>query len=68
MRYAIKIKRQAKRKLLTLPDKVRLRIVDAITQLGTDVDDPELDTKQLQASKWGSNRDTSLPGTQTFPR
>ncbi|MEA3467291.1 MAG: type II toxin-antitoxin system RelE/ParE family toxin [Thermodesulfobacteriota bacterium] len=50
MSYAVKIKRQAKRKLKSLGKNDRLRIADAIVSLGLNPDDATLDSKQLKGS------------------
>jgi mRNA interferase RelE/StbE len=50
MSYAIKIKREAKRKLQSLPAGVRLRITEKLLELGRDPDDPTLDIKPLTGS------------------
>lgn len=51
MPYEIRIRRTARRKLQTLPPKERLRIVDAITALGVNPDDSDLDTRPLTGSR-----------------
>jgi mRNA interferase RelE/StbE len=50
MSYQIKIRREAKRKLQSLPVKDRLRIADKIMELGIDPDDSSLDLKPLTNS------------------
>lgn len=47
MRYTILIRRQAQRKLQSLPRVERTRLAEKISQLGQNPDDPELDTKRL---------------------
>ncbi len=51
MSYAVKIKRQARRKLKNLGKKDRIRITEAISSLGIDPDDAMLDVKQLTGSR-----------------
>ncbi|MBF0459790.1 MAG: type II toxin-antitoxin system RelE/ParE family toxin [Magnetococcales bacterium] len=47
MGYQIQIRREAKRKLQTLPVNDRLRITEKIMELGRDPDDASLDVKPL---------------------
>ena len=47
MSYTIIIKRQAKKKLLSLPRKDRVRITEKIELLGYDHEHPSLDVKKL---------------------
>lgn len=48
MAYQVIIRRQAQRKLQSLPAGERNRIAEKITWLGDDPDDPRLDVKPLQ--------------------
>ena len=48
MSYTVLIKRQAVKKLLSLPQQDRTRIAEKIQMLGFDPDDPALDVKKLQ--------------------
>ena len=48
MVYALRIKRQAKKKLQSLNKADRLRITEKIVQLGRNPDDSRLDIKQLE--------------------
>lgn len=48
MPYTLIIKRQAKRKLESLPRAERVRIAEKIYRLGENPDDPELDVKRLE--------------------
>lgn len=50
MPYAIEIRRQAQKKLQSLPRNERIRLAEKINQLGQDPDDPGLDTKRLVGS------------------
>ena len=50
MSYALKIKREAKRKLQSLSSTDRLRITDKLMDLARNPDDPILDVKQLAGS------------------
>ncbi|MSP53370.1 MAG: type II toxin-antitoxin system RelE/ParE family toxin [Gammaproteobacteria bacterium] len=47
MEYAIRIKKQAKKKLESMPRNVRAKIIDKINDLGHNPDDPTLDVKRL---------------------
>lgn len=47
MIYIIKIKKQAKKKLESLPRNVRAKLTDKINELGYNPDDPILDIKKL---------------------
>lgn len=47
MPYAVLIRRQAQKKLQSLPRNERARLAEKISQLGHDPDDPTLDTKAL---------------------
>ena len=47
MPYQILMRRQAQKKLQSLPRKERFRLTEKISQLGRDPDDPGLDTKPL---------------------
>lgn len=47
MRYAVIIKKQARKKLLSLENQLRHRIAEKIEWLGNDPDDPRLDVKKL---------------------
>ncbi len=47
MPYAVTIKRQAQKKLQSLPRNERIRLAEKINQLGQNPDDPGLDTKRL---------------------
>jgi mRNA interferase RelE/StbE len=51
MPYTVKIKRQAKRKLRTLPRPERQRIAEKIHNLGLNPDDKELDVKKLEGEE-----------------
>jgi mRNA interferase RelE/StbE len=48
MNYHLIIKRQAKKKLQTLPRTERVRITEKIVLLGDDPDNTELDIKRLE--------------------
>ena len=48
--YQIEIKKQAKRKLMSLRENDRLRITEAIMCLGRNPNDVTLDTKRLTGS------------------
>lgn len=50
MPYAIEIKRQAQKKLQSLPRNERIRLAEKINRLGQDPDDSGLDTKRLVGS------------------
>jgi len=50
MAYQIEIRRQAKRKLESLSRLDRLRITDAIDELGQNPDSPVLDVKRLKGA------------------
>jgi mRNA interferase RelE/StbE len=52
MSYRIKIKKQAKKKLLSLPQDVRSRLAEKITLLGFNPDDASLDTKKLASQPY----------------
>lgn len=52
MAYEIKIKRQAAKKLASLPKPEREAIAEKITSLGGNPDDYTLDTKKLAASTY----------------
>ena len=47
MSYEVLIKRQAQKKLKSLPKDERLRLAEKIVQLGNNPDDPALDAKSL---------------------
>ena len=47
MSYTVLIKRQAAKKLLSLPRQDRTRIAEKIQMLGFDPDDPALDVKKF---------------------
>ncbi|MBI3374351.1 MAG: type II toxin-antitoxin system RelE/ParE family toxin [Betaproteobacteria bacterium] len=47
MPYTIVIRRQARKKLQSLPRGERARLAEKINQLGHNPDDPALDTKRL---------------------
>ena len=47
MSYEVLIKRQAQKKLKSLPKDERLRLAEKIVQLGNNPDDPTLDAKSL---------------------
>ncbi len=47
MSYEVLIKRQAQKKLKSLPKDERLRLAEKIVQLGNNPDDPALDAKPL---------------------
>lgn len=51
MTYQVVIRRQAKRKLQSLPRGERNRIAEKITLLGDDPDNPQLDIKSLQGEQ-----------------
>ena len=51
MPYTVKIRRQAKRKLRTLPRPERQRIAEKIHNLGLNPDDKELDVKKLEGEE-----------------
>ena len=48
MPYTVLIKRQAAKKLQSLPRNERTRVAEKIQMLGFDPDDPSLDVKKLQ--------------------
>ena len=48
MPYSVVIRRQAQKKLQSLPRLERARIAEKIHQLGLDPDNPALDVKRLQ--------------------
>ena len=48
MPYSVVIRRQAQKKLQSLPRPERARIAEKIHQLGLDPDNPALDLKRLQ--------------------
>ncbi len=52
MRYTVLIKRQARRKLQSLPAAERSRIAERIHQLGLDPDNPALDVKRLEGEPY----------------
>ena len=52
MPYTVIIKRQAKRKLQSLPRAERTRIAEKIYQLGRNPDDPALDVKRLEGEPY----------------
>ena len=52
MPYTVLIKRQARRKLQSLPAAERTRIAEKIHQLGLDPDDPALDVQRLQGEPY----------------
>ena len=47
MPYTVLIRRQAQKKLQSLPRNERAKITEKISQLGQNPDDPTLDTKAL---------------------
>ncbi len=47
MPYTVTIKRQAQKKLQSLPRNERIRLAEKINQLGQNPDDSGLDTKRL---------------------
>jgi len=47
MPYQILMRRQARKKLQSLPRNARVRLSEKINQLGQNPDDPALDTKPL---------------------
>lgn len=47
MSYTVTIKRQAQKKLQSLPRNERIRLAEKISQLGQNPDDSSLDTKRL---------------------
>lgn len=55
MPYILIIKRQAKRKLESLPRAERVRIAEKIHRPGQNPDDPELDVKRLGGSTSGAS-------------
>lgn len=52
MGYEVVIQKQAKRKLLGLPNNLRHRIAEKIHWLGLDPDDKRLDIKKLVGSNY----------------
>ena len=52
MPYTVVIRRQAQRKLQSLPRPERARIAEKIHQLGLDPDNPALDVKRLQGEPY----------------
>ena len=52
MPYTVVIRRQAQRKLQSLPRPERARIAEKIHQLGLDPDNPVLDVKRLQGEPY----------------
>ena len=52
MPYELIIKRQAAKKLQSLPRAERFRITDKIELLGFNPDSPELDTKKLEGEPY----------------
>ena len=51
MPYTVKIRRQAKRKLRTLPRPEKQRIAEKIHNLGLNPDDKALDVKKLEGEE-----------------
>jgi mRNA interferase RelE/StbE len=51
MRYSVKIKRQAKRKIQSLSRHERKRITDKIQDMAIDPDNPTFDIEQLEGSQ-----------------
>ena len=51
MPYTVKIRRQAKRKLRSLPRPERQRIAENIHKIGLNPDDEELDVKKLEGEE-----------------
>jgi len=51
MSYTVKIRRQAKQKLGSLPRPERQRIAEKIHKLGLNPDDEELDVKKLEGEE-----------------
>ena len=47
MAYEVRIRRQAQKKLQSLPKQERFRVAEKINQLGENPDDAGLDTKRL---------------------
>ena len=47
MTYEVRIRRQAQKKLQSLPKQERFRVAEKINQLGENPDDAGLDTKRL---------------------
>ena len=45
--YEIRIRKQAQKKLQSLPKKARVRVVEKISRLGVNPDDDTLDVKKL---------------------
>ena len=52
MPYSVVIRRQAQKKLQSLPRPERSRIAEKIHQLGLDPDNPALDVKRLQGEPY----------------
>ena len=52
MPYSVVIRRQAQKKLQSLPRPERARIAEKIHQLGLDPDNPALDVKRLQGEPY----------------
>ena len=52
MQYTVVIRRQAQKKLQSLPRPERARIAEKIHQLGLDPDDPALAVKRLQGAPY----------------
>jgi mRNA interferase RelE/StbE len=52
MQYTVVIRRQAQKKLQSLPKSIRARIAEKIYQLGLNPDDPKLDVKRLQGEPY----------------
>lgn len=52
MGYEVVIQKQAKKKLLSLPNTIRHRIAEKIQWLGADPDDLRLDIKKLVGSPY----------------
>jgi len=50
MKYKIIISKQAKKKLLSVPNPLKQRIAEKIAWLGVDPDNPKLDVKRLAGS------------------
>ena len=69
MPYTVKIKRQAKRKLRTLPRPERQRIAEKIHNLGLNPDDKELDVKNKERVEFlveGYTYDYADPDWDTY--
>ena len=52
MPYSVVIRRQAQKKLQSLPRPERARIAEKVHQLGLDPDNPALDVKRLQGEPY----------------